>query len=359
MDGVTDAPFRYITARYGKPDVIFTEFTPVEGIAAGAVRTLYSLIYDESERPVVAQFFGKTPAAFYGAAVIAAELGFDGIDINMGCPAKNIAGQGSGAGLILDPPLAKKIIKETKRGAKDWADGLKLSDIGLPGPVMEYVNSVRKRARKGAARGGLAHRARTKSGLTRKILPVSVKTRLGYEKDTVVEWVKHLLEEKPAAITIHGRTFRHGYSGDADWDAIAKAAAVIRKAGAIAIGNGDVKSMADARERAERYEVDGVLIGRAALGNPWIFAEKTPSVQQKFKVATEHAKKYSMVFGRGYFSPMKKHLAWYCRGFPGAAAVRQSLMTAESFEEVEGILKDALAGIRAHTATDRMPRKSR
>jgi|WetSurMetagenome_2_1015567.scaffolds.fasta_scaffold54303_3 tRNA-dihydrouridine synthase B len=327
MDGVTDAPFRFITAKYGKPDVIFTEFTPVEGISAGAVKPLYSLIYDKSERPVVAQFFGKTPDGFYKAAMIASELGFDGIDINMGCPAKNIAGKGCGAGLIIDPPLAKKIIRETKRGALDWAEGRKLDEIGLPGPILEYIAGIKR-----------ATRSRT-----RKILPVSVKTRLGYEKNIAVEWVKHLLEESPAAITVHGRTFRQGYSGNANWEAIADTAQLIHKTGTIAIGNGDVKSVDEAREKARQYGVDGVLLGRAALGNPWVFADKMPDIRERFRVASEHAKKYSGIFGRGYFSPMKKHLAWYCRGFPGAAATRQALMKTETFEEVEGILKETLA----------------
>jgi len=352
MDGVTDAAFRFVTAKYGKPDVIFTEFTPVEGISAGAVKSLYSLIYGKAEHPIVAQFFGKTPADFYNAAIIAAELGFDGVDINMGCPAKNIAGKGSGAGLILNPPLAKKIIREAKRGIHEWSEGLKIEEIGLPEPVISYINGAKqgwaRHTVKSATKTGPARPMRISklawiAGSARKLLPVSVKTRIGYEKDTVTEWIKKILEEKPEAITIHGRTYKQGYGENADWESIAKAAEIIHRAGAFAIGNGDVKSLEEARIKSVNYGVDGVLIGRAALGNPWIFSGKDPKITEKFKVATEHAKKYSEIFGRGYFSPMKKHLAWYCRGFPGAAAVRQALMTAESFEEVEGILNKALA----------------
>jgi len=342
MDGVTDAAFRFITAKYGKPDLIFTEFTPVEGITAGAVKSLYSLIYDKSEHPIVAQFFGKTPLAFYKAAVIAAELGFDGVDINMGCPAKNIASKGAGAGLILNPTLAKKIILETKRGILDWSEGLKLEKLALPKPILNYIKSAKNSWVRNTV---IATQAKHQSSLpkpTRKLLPISVKTRLGYKENTAIDWIKKILETKPAAITIHGRTLQQGYSGKADWETIAKAGEIIHKAGALALGNGDIKNRQEACEKAVNYQVDGVLIGRSALGNPWIFSNKEPTIAAKFKVAIEHAEKYSEIFGRGYFSPMKKHLAWYCRGFPGAATVRQALMRTESFEEVEAILSDTL-----------------
>lgn len=334
MDGVSDAAFRFITAKYGDPDVIFTEFTPVEGICARAVRAAYSLIYDKSERPVVAQFFGKTPEAFYKAAFVACELGFDGIDINMGCPAKSIALKGSGAGLILNPSLAKSIVRRTKDAARDWSEGKKISSVGLPEAILEYMKSIRPKK------------------VARRLLPVSVKTRLGYDKSIVEEWVRHILETAPAAITIHGRTYKQGYAGDADWEAIARAAKIIQSAGVIAVGNGDVKSLEEARSRALEFGVDGVLIGRAALGNPWVFSGRAnargetavfePTLQTRFKVAAEHARKYAQVFGRGYFTPMRKHLAWYCRGFPGAAETRHKLMQADSYEEVTEIFRSAL-----------------
>lgn len=340
MDGVSDAAFRFITAKYGGPDVIFTEFTPVEGICAGAVRAAYSLIYDKSEHPIVAQFFGKTPEAFYKSAFVACELGYDGIDINMGCPAKNIALKGAGAGLILDPPLAKKIVRCAKDAARDWAEGKKIGSVGLPEAILEFIKSIRPKR------------------VARRLLPISVKTRLGYDKVIVEEWVRHIIETAPAAITIHGRTYKQGYTGLADWEAIGRAAKIIRSAGAVAIGNGDVKSLAEGRERARDYGIDGVLIGRAALGNPWVFSgsktaehassfrassSQAPDLRSRFKVASEHARKYAQVFGRGYFTPMRKHLSWYCRGFPGAAETRHKLMQADSYEEVSEIFKKALA----------------
>jgi tRNA-dihydrouridine synthase B len=324
MDGVTDAAFRFITAAYGGPDVIYTEFTPVEGLSAGAVKAAYSLIYDRSERPIVAQFFGKTAAAFYKSAFVACELGFDGIDINMGCPAKNIASKGAGAGLILNPKLAGEIVRAVQQGARDWHEGKKVADIELPSAILEYLKKIKP------------------NKVTRKLLPISIKTRLGHDKAIVESWIGQLLETKPAAITIHGRTYKQGYSGLADWNAIANAAKLIHSAGALALGNGDVKSAEDAREKCAKYGVDGVLIGRAAFGNPWIFKGREPTLEEKFTVATEHANKFTEIFGRAHFAPMKKHLAWYCRGFPGAAAVRQQLMQADSTEEVTEIFKRAL-----------------
>ena len=116
MDGVTDAPFRYMVAKYGKPSLQMTEFTNVEGLARGAVKMLQAFIYDEIERPIVAQIYGTEPDSYYKAAVMLARMGFDGIDINMGCPATKVAKSGSGAGLIRTPELAKELVRMTKKG---------------------------------------------------------------------------------------------------------------------------------------------------------------------------------------------------------------------------------------------------
>ena len=137
MDGVTDAPFRYIACKYGNPDLIVTEFTSVEGICHGATKNLRAFIFDRSERPICAQLFGSTPDAFYNAAFVVCELGFDGIDINMGCPAGNIASKGAGAALIKTPKLAQQIILRTKEAAKDWYEGKKIKDTHLPESTIE------------------------------------------------------------------------------------------------------------------------------------------------------------------------------------------------------------------------------
>lgn len=132
MDGVTDAAFRYIVDIYGKPSILFTEFTSVEGIVRGAWQLLQSFIYHKTSTPTVAQIFGKEPEAFYKTAILLAEMGFDGIDINMGCPDKNVARHGGGAALILKPQLAKEIICSVKKGLHDWSEGKKVEDLQLP-----------------------------------------------------------------------------------------------------------------------------------------------------------------------------------------------------------------------------------
>ncbi len=356
MDGVTDAPFRYITAKYGQPDVLVTEFTSVEGIAAGGVRSLRAFIYDEIERPIVAQLFGTDEKAFYKAAVLLCELGFDGIDINMGCPAKNIASKGAGASLILNPKQAQKIIKYTKKGVADWADGLKLEEVGLPENVVTYARQMQ---------ADIASANKHNNFSQHKLLPVSVKTRIGYDKNIVNDWINTLLEQKPTNISLHGRTLKQMYTGHADWEAIAQAANIIHeynKAHAKSrrftpitiLGNGDVKSVEEAHQKVKQYGVDGVLIGRAAFGNPWVFRKSNsnsenagtptaayePTLQEKLNIAIEHAKLHEKLFEPKLFVIMRKHLAWYCRGFAGASEVRQKLMQASNAQEVEAILKN-------------------
>ena len=323
MDGVTDAPFRHIVAKYGKPDLFFTEFTSVEGICAGAIKPLNAFIYGENERPIVAQLFGSTPECFYKAFFVAAEHGFDGIDINMGCPSKNITIKGSGAGLIKTPQLAVQIIKECQRAALDFAGGKTFRDVDLPDTTVNYLKHNR------------AKPAET------KLLPVSVKTRLGYHTNIVKDWIGLLLEQKPAAITVHGRTYKQMYTGAADWESIALAAKLAAGSGIPIIGNGDIRSAAQAHEYSKTYGTNGVLIGRAALGKPWIFNAKQttdPPVAEIFKITLEHALLQEKLLPEIPFLHMRKHLAWYCRGFPDASEVRQQLMRANSSADVKRIL---------------------
>ncbi len=324
MDGVTDAAFRFIVKKYGNPQVIITEFTSVEGICAGATRTLQAFSYDESERPVVAQIFGSTPAAFYKATFVVAALGFDGIDINMGCPASNIAGKGAGAALIQTPELAKEIIRNVQQAAIEWADGKNINDVGLPESILAEVQKMQPQPPQ------------------RKLLPVSIKTRIGYNSIVIEEWIKHLLETNPVNISLHGRTLKQLYSGSADWDAIGRAAAIIHQTPTTLLGNGDIKNLQDAAIKIKQYNVDGVLIGRAAFGNPWIFQNKEHSqipLEEKFAVALEHCHVYEKIFTERLFLPMRKHLAWYCRGFPHASEMRQKLMQTSNSKDVAAILK--------------------
>lgn len=324
MDGVTDAAFRYIVAKYGRPSLIITEFTSVEGIRAGAERLLDDFYYNPIERPVVAQLFGADPQAFYVGAVAAAALGFDGIDINMGCPAKNITERGAGAALIGDPERAKEIIRQTRAGVAVWADGIDLRQAGLPEGISSLIEK-----RQGEL--GLPHPPRAQ-------LPVSVKTRLGIEKNIVTDWVSHLLEESPVAITIHGRTLKQLYTGLADWEAIGQAATLIRQTPTLVLGNGDLPDLTEAHRRIAAYNLNGALIGRSSFGNPWIFQNQEATLQEKMAVALEHSRYLNSIFpGRGFIR-IRKHLMDYTKGGEGAKELRLQLMKVNSLEDVESIL---------------------
>ncbi len=324
MDGVTDAPFRYITCKYSKPSLVMTEFTNVEGLARGAVSMLREFIFDESERPVVAQIYGVELESFYKVALMCAYLGFDGIDINMGCPANKVARRGSGAGMIGIPDHAKKVVAITKQACLDWHNGITLEEAGIRPKLITYLNEMKP------------------APSERLHLPVSVKTRTGIDKIVTEEWITTLLETEPANLSLHGRTLKQMYLGEANWDEIAKAAKLCHSAGITLLGNGDVKSMADANERIEKYGVDGVLVGRATFGNPWFFSDHVPTKNERFEVALEHTKYFEDNFMMHKFFGMRKHLAWYCREFDGAKEVRALLMQANSYADVKNILDEHL-----------------
>jgi tRNA-dihydrouridine synthase len=322
MDGVTDAVFRYMLADYGKPSVIFTEFTNVEGLARGAEKMLRAFLYDEIERPIVAQVFGVEVDSFYKSAVMLCEMGFDGIDINMGCPAKHVAAKGSGAGLIKTPDLARKIIRSVKLGAQDWANGISMEKAGVHKNIISAIDKMKG-----------------EKVVERKLIPVSVKTRVGVDGDIAEDWVGELIKEKPALVTMHGRTLRQMYSGEADWEILGRASLICKDAGVMFLGNGDVKSLDDAREKTLRYNLDGVLIGRSVMGNPWFFSDKIPSVEDRISALKDHCSHFERIFGDEVpFHAIKKHLAWYLKGFEGVKEIRMQLMMSSSFEEVRDII---------------------
>lgn len=349
MDGVTDACFRRIVATHGRPDLIVTEFTSVEGILHGAESELGGLVFDEVERPIVAQIYGAKPESFFLIAQLVCELGFDGLDINMGCPAKAVSSRGCGAGLIADPPRAKAILQAAREGIAAWVSGASLPLGALDPNIGAWLAR-----RKEAGQQPLSER---------RPLPISVKTRLGVNRVVIGEWVSHLLEEKPAAISIHGRTLNQGYRGAADWKAIAEAASIARGSGTLILGNGDLRSLNDAGRRIEETGVDGVMIGRAALGNPWIFKAKASlraalaegafqpipeapaSHLERLQAALEHARLFQEVRLPGRFPEMRKHLGWYCKGFPGASQLREKLVRVRSAEEVESLLAPFLSEV--------------
>lgn len=338
MDGVTDYPFRAITKKYGKPDVTFTEFASVEGVCrSSSTRILDHFDFDESQRPLVAQVFGKTPAYFKQAAILLCELGVDGIDINMGCPAPTVANHGSGAAIIKNPELAKELIRVVQEGIKEWQSGLKLEDC--PDLSKQTIQAIKDKKKKFAL-----------ADVNRQKVPVvSVKTRIGFDHEEIETWMPHLLEMRLAAISLHGRTLKQGYFGKADWTVIGRAAKLIKKEdpSVVFLGNGDVSNYEQAKEKIEDYKVDGVLIGRASYGQPFIFLpteEKEKLLKEKniFEIALEHAQLYEETYSpnENYkFLPMRKHLAWYTKGIAQAALVRSELVRANNSLQVAEILE--------------------
>ena len=360
MDGVTDASFRYITAKHGAPDVTLTEFVNIQSAFHSPHTLIKDFIYSEIERPVVAQIYGKTPELFYKVAHIVCELGFDGLDINMGCPAKKVAASGCGAALIRTPELAREIIRAARRGIQDWRDGQTLADLALAAEVIEQIEAANRR----------------RSGWTRPIerraIPVSVKTRLGYDRVVIEDWLSTLLEEDIAVVSLHGRTLAQGYKGGADWDAIARAVKIAKNSGTLILGNGDVQDMRDVCRRVRETGVDGVLIGRSAQGAPWLFRNKQAvkqalnsgadflleeppiSLDERFQIIVEHSEHFERLCESSRFVAMRKHLTWYCRNFRGAAEMRARMTRASNAADVRCTLADFLScggdEVRARTA---------
>lgn len=296
MADVTDAAFRLLITRHGKPDVFFTEFVAVDGLCSqGRENLLKDLQYHDTERPIVAQFFGDKPEHFKESAKLAVELGFDGIDINMGCPVKVVCKTGSGASLINEPELAKEIVQATIEGA-----------------------------------GGL---------------PVSVKTRIGYSRITIEEWTEHLLAANPSAIIFHLRTRKEMSKVPAHWEVMHIPVEIAKGSGVLILGNGDVRSRQHAEQLAAESGIDGVLMGRAIYGNPWLFnRDRQPediTLNEKFEAMIEHAHLFVETFkGERSFIAMRKHLMAYASGFPGAKEFRMSLENIDSPEDVEQAIEN-------------------
>ncbi len=327
MDGITDHPFRHIQKKYGQPAVVYTEFTSVEGVCHGADRLLTDFLYDETQRPIIAQIYGTTPDFFRQTAILLCELGFDGIDINMGCPAKNVAHSGAGAALIRTPELAQQIIKAVQQGIHEWQQGAGAEKC--PNVTENIWQEVEQR-----------HLLLPTEYQDKRVIPVSIKTRIGFDEKDTENWIPTLLEMEPAAIALHGRTLKQRYAGEADWAEIGQAAELIHQTETLILGNGDIKSLADAQKKIETYGVDGVLIGRATWGDPAVFKplDEQPT---NFAIALEHTKAYEEAYqasDRYHFLPMRKHLGWYVRDIPNASAIRIQLMSTNSSQEVETVL---------------------
>ncbi len=319
MADVTDCVFREIIAKYGKPDVFWTEFVSADGLAHPEAREklLIDLKFDKGEHPIVAQIFGSNVENTRTASMLCKDLGFDGIDINMGCPDKSIEKQSCGAAMIKNPGLAKEIIRAAKVAG----------------------------------------------------LPVSVKTRIGYNKNEIETWIRAILEEDVAVLTVHLRTRKEMSKVPAHWDLMNRVVEIRNEMGkeTLIFGNGDVTDLNDARRKVQETGCDGVMLGRAIFGNPFLFTNKNvlsgaeghepldsargemyvPSISDKLKVMIEHTKRFEEVLVKHKnFAIMKKHYKAYVNGFDGAKDLRVKLMEAENAKEIEDITLEFLQNLK-------------
>jgi tRNA-dihydrouridine synthase len=354
MADVTDAPFRRMIAKYSAHtrkdgsvgDVMWTEFVSGDGLMRatpeGKAKLMADLMYTGEERPIVAQLFSSHPEYMEQAARLVAELGFDGIDINMGCPDKGIEKQGCGSAMIRNPERAKEIVRAVKRGAPN--------------------------------------------------IPVTVKTRLGYNTDILEEWLPELLSVEPAVITVHARTRKEMSKVPARWERVKRAVEIRNevqnaewernnpgKYKTLIFGNGDVRSLADAEVKAHETGADGIMVGRAIFGNPWFFhpAKRLPervalsgsisathytewyspnashgehqepgiemiTVPERLRVLVEHTKLFEELLPFKNFAIMKKHYKAYVNGFDGAKELRVELMEQQNSTDIERVVNEWL-----------------
>ena len=312
LDDVTDTVFRRIVSQCARPDLFFTEFVNVDGLQSpGRPRLLKKLQFTADERPLVAQIWGKNPENFYKTAqqladgTFARELGlpegvnYAGVDLNMGCPAKTVIQSGTCSALINDRPLAEAIIQATKEG--------------------------------------LAER-----------LPLSVKTRTGFNAPDIT-WFELLLKQDLSMLTIHGRTRKQMSKVPADWELI-RAARELRDRiapGTLIVGNGDVKNRAHGMALAEKYGLDGVMIGRGVFDDPFTFATESPwpdmSADQRIMLYRRHVNLFAETWQQGErpIPTLNKFCKIYINGFPDAKELREQLMSAKNITELQDGLSRA------------------
>ncbi len=309
LANVTDVVFREIIAKYGKPDVMFTEFVSADGLASRGREILKrDLEYTENQRPIVAQFFTSKPEKMLLAAQLARELGFDGVDINMGCPDRAVVKQGAGAALIKTPALAKEIIAAAKEGAGN--------------------------------------------------LPVSVKTRIGFNQVEIDSWIPTLLVTDLAALSIHLRTMKEMSRVSAHWEVLTEIVKMRQASGVktLIMGNGDAMTLEEGKRRAEETGADGIMFGRGIFGNPFLFSnmndikenknaqaeasERAIPLEARLSVLLEHTELFRKTWGNTKnFDIMKKHFKAYVNGFPSASEFRVKLMEEKDPEKITEMLR--------------------
>lgn len=286
MDGITDSAYRRLVRGFHPHAVLFSEFTSAEGfLRSPKVRT--RLDFYPEEQPYFVQLFGNNPQSFAEVAKALEAQGVAGIDINMGCPAKNIVSSQHGSALMKDPALACEIVEAVAKATE---------------------------------------------------LEVSVKTRLGWkEASQLVPFAKSLESAGMSMMTIHGRTYNQGFSGKADWEPIYELKNHLKIP---LLGNGDIQNIADGMDKMKN--LDGFMIGRAAIGNPWAFLNQVPQpLTMKERVAVicrHHALMRESMNPRHALLEFRKHLVGYLKGFENAKAARVALLTADSEEELMEML---------------------
>jgi len=299
MEDVTDPSFRFICKHFGA-DMVYTEFIPSDGLIRDARKSLKKLEISDEERPIGIQLYGHLIGSMVEAARIAVEAGPDLIDINFGCPVRKIANRGAGAGMLCNIPLMVDMTKA-------------------------IVNAVK--------------------------LPVTVKTRLGWDENSknIVDIAEQLQDAGIRAITIHGRTRAQLYRGNADWSLIGAVKNNPRMKIPV-IGNGDIITPESARDAFDRFGVDGIMIGRATVGRPWIFREvkhflatgellPPMTLEQKVELARLQFRKSIEVKGmpRGIYE-MRRHFLNYFKGLPDFRDIRMKLVTSLDPDEINGLL---------------------
>ena len=296
MEDVTDFVFREIVATtLPRPDVMFTEFTNVDALSSsGYEKTIHSFKFSKEQHPIVAQIWGTNPEHFTKVAQIAEKFGFDGIDINMGCPVRAVIKNGACSALINNRPLVREIIKATRNGTNK--------------------------------------------------LPISVKTRIGFKDVETEDWISFLLEQKLDAITVHGRIAKQMSDVPANWEEIAKAVKIKNEISpnTVIIGNGDVKNYIDVLGKHKKYGVDGIMIGRGIFSNPLVFdkTNKIHTLQENKQVLIKHLDLYKKTKeSNKAYGVMKKFFKMYIHGFEGANTLRAKLMETKNVDEAFSILK--------------------
>lgn len=300
MEDVTDTVFRQILLQTGRPALFFTEFTNVDGMfSKGSEHVTKRLKFTPQEKPLIAQIWGMNPDNFYKAAKQLVEMGFDGIDLNMGCPQHDVTSHGACSALIKNHTLATEIIRATQEGAGD--------------------------------------------------LPVSVKTRIGFGTIQTEEWIGFLLTHNLAALTVHGRTVREMSKVPAHWDEIGKAAKLRNDLGldTLIIGNGDVMSVAEGEEKAKQHGLDGIMIGRGIFHNAWLFNPaidpSTKTLKERLEILYKHVSLYNETWGNDkHYPTLKKYFKIYLSGFDGAAEIRGKFMETNTPEEALHIAREYL-----------------